>query len=216
MGKPRAFFPSHRTTHIPRFQMSPYFSLFLPYLHCLLLLVLARRTMISLLRPLFFCVHWSTFSFFAQATPWFFHPPPVLPPSNPSFNINTHFSRPNNPLAILLFIRSCVVILFSEQVKYTVRWLVLEKWRVKPPRSTRWTRGRSLVVVETSLLNFVFFWGGGFWGVGCQIFNFIFRLLSTRVLFFSGRAFKKMLYNRRFVNVVTGPGAKRSPNSNTT
>jgi small subunit ribosomal protein S30e len=30
----------------------------------------------------------------------------------------------------------------------------------------------------------------------------------------TGRALKKLQYNRRFVNVVTGPGAKRSPNSN--
>lgn len=29
-----------------------------------------------------------------------------------------------------------------------------------------------------------------------------------------GRAFKRFLYNRRFVNVVVGPGKKRSPNSN--
>eukprot|EP00343_Euplotes_focardii_P008038 CAMPEP_0205818344 /NCGR_PEP_ID=MMETSP0206-20130828/234_1 /ASSEMBLY_ACC=CAM_ASM_000279 /TAXON_ID=36767 /ORGANISM="Euplotes focardii, Strain TN1" /LENGTH=64 /DNA_ID=CAMNT_0053110635 /DNA_START=34 /DNA_END=228 /DNA_ORIENTATION=+ len=29
-----------------------------------------------------------------------------------------------------------------------------------------------------------------------------------------GRAYKKLLYNRRFVNVVVGPGRKRGPNSN--
>ena len=29
-----------------------------------------------------------------------------------------------------------------------------------------------------------------------------------------GRAFKRLQYNRRFVNVVVGPGKKRGPNSN--
>jgi len=29
-----------------------------------------------------------------------------------------------------------------------------------------------------------------------------------------GRAFKRMVYNRRFVNVVVGVGKKRGPNSN--
>jgi len=28
-----------------------------------------------------------------------------------------------------------------------------------------------------------------------------------------GRAFKRMQYNRRYVNVATGPGKKRGPNS---
>jgi hypothetical protein len=31
-----------------------------------------------------------------------------------------------------------------------------------------------------------------------------------------GRAKKRLQYNRRFVNVVTGPGKKRGPNSNPT
>ena len=30
----------------------------------------------------------------------------------------------------------------------------------------------------------------------------------------TGRAFQRLKYNRRFVNVVVGPGAKRGPNSN--
>jgi small subunit ribosomal protein S30e len=30
-----------------------------------------------------------------------------------------------------------------------------------------------------------------------------------------GRAYKRLLYNRRFVNVVVGPGKKKGPNSNT-
>jgi small subunit ribosomal protein S30e len=29
-----------------------------------------------------------------------------------------------------------------------------------------------------------------------------------------GRAFKRLQYNRRFVNVVVGPGKKKGPNSN--
>jgi len=29
-----------------------------------------------------------------------------------------------------------------------------------------------------------------------------------------GRALKKLVYNRRFVNVVVGPGKKKGPNSN--
>jgi small subunit ribosomal protein S30e len=29
-----------------------------------------------------------------------------------------------------------------------------------------------------------------------------------------GRALKRMQYNRRFVNVVVGPGKKKGPNSN--
>ena len=29
-----------------------------------------------------------------------------------------------------------------------------------------------------------------------------------------GRAYMRLKYNRRFVNVVVGPGKKRSPNSN--
>ena len=29
-----------------------------------------------------------------------------------------------------------------------------------------------------------------------------------------GRANKRLLYNRRFVNVIVGPGKKKSPNSN--
>jgi small subunit ribosomal protein S30e len=28
-----------------------------------------------------------------------------------------------------------------------------------------------------------------------------------------GRAYKKLLYNRRFVNVVVGPGKKKGPNA---
>lgn len=28
-----------------------------------------------------------------------------------------------------------------------------------------------------------------------------------------GRAYKRILYNRRFVNVVVGPGKKKGPNS---
>ena len=31
-----------------------------------------------------------------------------------------------------------------------------------------------------------------------------------------GRAYKRLLYNRRFVNVAKGFGKKRSPNSNST
>ena len=31
-----------------------------------------------------------------------------------------------------------------------------------------------------------------------------------------GRAYKRLLYNRRFVNVVVGFGKKRGPNSNPT